>query len=117
MPGVVIIKAGVEFATIAPGGFVLLAAIQSAAQALDVDLIITSATDGTHSGYADPHHRGEAYDIRTHDLTADVKQKILEHIQMAAGPAFYAFIEHPGPDRDEHIHCQVKKGTTYPALV
>lgn len=116
MAGIVTIKAGALFGTIAPGGFVLLAAIHSAAQALDVDLTITSGTDGMHSGYVDPHHRGEAYDIRTHDLSPDMKQKVLEHIQMASGPAFFSFIENPGGD-DEHIHCQVKKGTKYPVEV
>lgn len=111
--GIVLHKDGVEFATIAPGGFVLLHAIQSAADALEVNLTITSGTDGAHSGYADPHHRGEAYDIRTHDLPADLRPKVLEHIQQTAGPAFYAFLEAAGTD-NEHIHAQVAKGTKYP---
>lgn len=114
--GIVTIKPGALFETIAPGGFVLLHAIQSAADALGVDLVITSGTDGLHSGQADPHHRGEAYDVRVHDFPADLQQKILEHIQTAAGAAFYAFIEDPGTG-NLHIHCQVRKGTKYPAEV
>ena len=112
--GIVTIKEGALFETIAPGGFVLLHAIQSAADSLSVDLTITSGTDGTHSGLADPHHRGEAYDLRVHDFPADLQQKILEHIQEIAGPSFFAFIEDPGTS-NLHIHCQVRKGTKYPA--
>lgn len=111
--GIVTFKAGVLFEVIAPGGFVLLHAIQSAADALNVNLTITSGTDGMHSGYADPHHSGEAYDIRIHDFPPDLQQKILEHIQQTAGSAFFAFIEDPGTG-NEHIHAQVKKSTKYP---
>lgn len=111
--GIVTFKAGVLFEVIAPGGFVLLHAIQSAADALHVDLVITSGTDGMHSGYADPHHAGEAYDIRTHGMADDLKTAVLEHIQETAGPAFFAFLENRGTDT-EHIHAQVAKGTKYP---
>lgn len=113
MPGTVSHKEDAKFATISPGGFVLLAAIHGAAIALGVDLIITSGTDGCHSGEADPHHFGNAYDVRVHDFAPETQQKILEFIQRAAGPEFYAFIEDPGTP-NLHIHCQVKKGTHYP---
>lgn len=112
--GIVTFKEGAKFDMIAPGGFVLLKAIQLAADACNVNLTITSGTDGTHSGLADPHHRGEAYDVRVHDFAPEVQQKILEEIQNAAGPAFFAFIEDPGTS-NLHIHCQVRKGTKYPA--
>ncbi len=98
---------------IAPGGFVLLAAIRDAAVTCEVDLTITSACDGEHSGPTDPHHRGEAYDIRTHDMTPEKKQEVLSDIQDALGDRFFAFLESPATE-NEHIHCQVKKGTTYP---
>jgi len=98
---------------IAPGGFVLLAAIEAAARETSLDLTITSGTDGAHSGPDDPHHRGEAYDVRTHDFTPEQKQAVLAAIQNASGPLFYAFLESPNTD-NEHIHCQVRKGTVYP---
>lgn len=116
MSGIVTTKEGAQFATISPGGFVLLAAIHGAAIALNVDLVITSGTDGCHSGEADPHHFGNAYDVRVHDFAPELQQKILQFIQTAAGPSFYAFIEDPGTE-NLHIHCQVRKGTTYPAEV
>jgi hypothetical protein len=106
-------KPGVEFSVIAPGGFVLLSAIEQAAMECRVDLTITSGTDGEHSGPNDPHHRGEAYDVRTHDFSEWVKAQIVSVIQRYAGPAFYVFLESPGTD-NEHIHCQVSKGTNYP---
>lgn len=105
------VKPGVEFAVIAPGGFVILAAIQRATGFIYHDLTITSGTDGAHSGPDDPHHRGEAYDIRSHDLPD--KQAALSNIQGILGPGFFAFLEDAGTE-NEHIHAQVAKGATYP---
>lgn len=110
---VVRVKPGVLFTTIAPGGFCMLMAIQQATAACGLDLTITSACDGEHSGPNDPHHRGEAYDIRTHDMTKEQKTEVLVFITSTLGSAFYGFLEAPGTD-NEHIHVQVRKGTTYP---
>jgi hypothetical protein len=109
--------------TIAPAGFVLLAAIQAATKDISHDLTITSGSDGKHSGPEDPHPKGEAYDVRTHDLTTEQKALALDTIQRESGPLFFAFLEdpddptHPDPDvSNEHIHCQRKKGTVYPPV-
>jgi len=131
-PRLVLVKAGVEFTTIAPAGFRLLGAIELAARRVNVTLTITSACDGTHSGPEDPHHRGEAYDIRSHDLPEAVKQAVLGEIMRACnddgvGPAqpvpgiasslatskFFGWLEGAGTDT-EHIHVQIRKGRTYP---
>lgn len=106
-------KQNVLFSQIAPGGFRILSAIDQAAAKLDLDLIITSGTDGTHSGPNDPHHRGEAYDVRSHDFIPDQKDKVLAEILNILGTAFFGFLESPNTD-NEHFHFQVKKGTTYP---
>ncbi|SRR5258706_13135714 len=107
-------KAAVLFTLIAPGGFRILSAIDQTAQKLDCDLIITSACDGTHSGPDDPHHRGEAYDVRSHDLSTEQKDRVLAQIMTILGwDHFYGFLEAPGTD-NEHFHVQVKKGTVYP---
>lgn len=106
------VKEGVEFSVIAPGGFMILAAIQNATATISHDLTITSGTDGLHSGPNDPHHRGEAYDVRTNDLPD--KQAALAAILAKLPPEnFFVFIEDPGTV-NEHIHGQVKKGTIYP---
>ena|SRR5258708_40052258 len=115
MNGVVRVKPGVLFTVIAPGGFRILSAIDQTAYTLGIDLTITSACDGEHSGPDDPHHRGEAYDIRTHDLTIEQKNDILNEIMnnIFDWDHFYGFLESPDTD-NEHIHIQVKKGTVYP---
>lgn len=108
---VVRIKDGVCFSKVVPGSVRLLAAIDHASRI--ADLTITSACDGQHSGPNDPHHRGEAYDVRTHDLSEDDKNHVLAVIKEFLGDRFFAFLEAEGTD-NEHIHCQVRKGTTFP---
>lgn len=110
---VVNVKPGVQFSMIAPGGFCILSAIQRAAVACGIDLTITSGTDGEHSGPADPHHTGNAYDVRTHDMTPEQKDQVLSAITTVLGSRFYGFLEAPGSD-NEHLHVQVARGTTYP---
>lgn len=110
--GVVRVKDGVLFSVISPGGFRLLSAINGAAVTLNHDITITAACDGLHSGPDDPHHKGNAYDVRTHDVPD--KEALLREImnRLDAG-RFFGFIEDPDTD-NEHIHCQVKKGTIFP---
>jgi hypothetical protein len=106
----VFVKEGVLFTIIAPGGFRLLSAIDTAARV--EALTITSACDGEHSGPDDPHHRGEAYDVRSHDLQDKVRtlNAIMDCLEMER---FFGFLEDSGTE-NEHIHIQVKKGTVYP---
>jgi hypothetical protein len=112
--GVIRVKDGVQFTKIAPGGFRILSTIDICAASLPQDLTITSACDGEHSGPNDPHHRGEAYDVRSHDLAPNMKELVLKTIQNNLGEDhFYAFLEDEGTD-NEHFHIQVKKGTEYP---
>jgi hypothetical protein len=130
--GVVQVKPGVLFTTIAPAGFRLLQAIERAARAVRVELTITSACDGAHSGPEDPHHRGEAYDVRSHGLPEAVKDAVLAQILAACnddgtGPAqpvpdiarslasskFFGFLEGAGTP-NEHLHVQLRKGRSYP---
>lgn len=107
-------KANVLFTLIAPAGFRILSAIDQTAKKLECDLIITSGCDGAHSGPNDPHHRGEAYDLRSHDFATEQKDLILAQIMNYLGwDHFYGFLESPGTD-NEHFHFQVKKGTVYP---
>ena len=114
---VVRVKDGVLFAVIAPGGFRILSAIEQACRKLNLgDFTITSACDGEHSGPNDPHHRGEAYDVRSHDFPAERKPTILNAFQaLLPGDQFYCFLESAGTP-NEHWHLQVKKGTEYPAI-
>jgi hypothetical protein len=111
---VVQVKSSVLFTVIAPGGFRILSAIDQCAAKFTADLVITSACDGTHSGPDDPHHRGEAYDVRSHDFTPDEKDQVLAQIMNILGwDRFYGFLEAANTD-NEHFHFQVRKGTVYP---
>ena len=107
-------KANVLFTKIAPSGGAILAALSMATVELGVDLVITSACDGEHSGPNDPHHLGEAYDIRSHDFTPEQKDKLLAVVMKTLGwDYFYGFLESPGTD-NEHFHFQRAKGKEYP---
>lgn len=112
--GIVQVKEGVLFSVIAPGGFRILNAIETTARKLGKVLTITSACDGMHSGPNDPHHRGEAYDIRSDDFDEATKPVILNCLQaLLPSDQFYVFLESPNTP-NEHWHAQVKKGTAYP---
>ena len=113
MDNVIRVKSGVEFTVISPGGFRILAALVKVATIIGHDITITSGTDGTHSGPADPHHFGLAYDIRIHDLP-DPADILIDIIAELGNINFYTFIEDANTV-NAHIHCQVAKGTVYPA--
>jgi hypothetical protein len=116
MYSVVRVKDGVLFTKIAPGGFRILCAIETVARKLNHDLWITSACDGEHSGPNDPHHRGEAYDVSSHDFPVADRPTILNCFQaLLPADQFYCFLESAGT-ANEHFHLQVKKGTEYPAI-
>lgn len=105
-------KPGVLFTVIAPAGFQILTAINRAAVIIGHDITVTSACDGEHSGPDDPHHRGEAYDFRTHDLP-DKNLALATIKSLLDYDKFFAWIE----DEDtpnEHIHVQLRHGMSYP---
>lgn len=121
-------KYGVAFSRIAPGGFRILAALDQAALTMGIELTITSACDGIHSGPDDPHHRGEAFDVRTHDHSAEenltVLRLVMEDLTTTAMDApmmidnglatmmFFGFWE-GGATPNSHLHFQVRKGVAY----
>ena len=111
--GVLRVKPGVTFSVIAPGGFRILSALDQVAARLAIDLVLTSACDGLHSGPDDPHHKGEAYDVRCHDFSADETHVILRTATGILGEAFFGFLEDEGTP-NVHFHWQVRKGTVYP---
>lgn len=109
----VTIKPGARFDVIAPAGFAILEAIKIVSAETGIDLVITSGTDGTHSGPDDPHKTGEAYDVRTHDLTPMQKNYVFDTLKMYLDEDdFYGTIEDLG-GTNEHMHWQRKKGTKF----
>lgn len=115
----VLIKAGVDFGvSLAPAGARILDELKKIVSGYDFDVTVTSARDGVHSGIDDPHHSGEAFDLRTNDLTPAQKQRLLNDLQKALyrdPRRFFAFLEAPGT-ANEHIHVQRRSGTTYSVL-
>lgn len=107
------IKPGVEFAVVAPAGYAILSALKETSTFLAIDLTITSGTDGTHHGPTDPHYSGQAYDVRSHDLSPLMKGRVLTEIFAILGhEKFSGRLESPGTP-DEHFHIQRRIGTTW----
>src|ERR1700691_792947 len=103
-PSVIHVKDGVSFLKIAPAGFRILSAVDQVSQALSVDLVVTSGTDGEHSGPDDPHHRGEAYDVRSQGFSTELRDQILAGVMHRLGfDRFYGFLEAAGTP-NEHFH-------------
>lgn len=114
--GVLHVKPGVDFGTeFAPAGARILEVLKGLVRSYSFDVTITSARDGRHSGPTDPHHTGEAFDIRTHDLSEPARTLLLADLKAGLGGRFYAFLEAPGTP-NEHIHCQRRQRTVYTVL-
>jgi len=126
--GALYVKDGVEFATIAPGGFEILRAITEVAKELDLDLMITSGTDGEHSGPLDPHKLGRAYDMRSYDFISGMKYTILSSVMAKLGitesangapdystttEKFFGWLEDSGAP-NEHFHIQQRHNVEFP---
>ena len=109
-------KPGVDFGTVlAPAGAQILDTLKRLVVDYPFDVVITSARDGAHSGLGDPHHSGEAFDLRTNILTGEQKVMLLTDLRRLLYKTprkFYAFLEAPGAPH-EHVHVQRRKGVTY----
>jgi hypothetical protein len=77
------------------------------------EIIITSINDSTH-GSTSRHYRDEAIDIRSKNFPSrEEKRWFREALQVALGSKFRVLLEVEGTP-NEHFHCQVRKGMTYP---
>lgn len=115
--GKILVKPGVDFGKeLAPAGARILDALKQLVKPYDYNITITSAREGDHSGPTDPHKLGEAFDIRTKDLTDLQKNRLLSDLKTvlytSPMPRFFAFLEAPGTP-NEHLHVQRRKGTAY----
>ena len=114
--GRLLVKPSVDFGLfLAPAGARILDVLKRLVPSYSFDVTITSARDSTHSGPSDPHHSGEAFDLRTHDLTDHQKALLLADLRETLYKTprkFWGDLEAPGQPH-EHIHCQRRKGVTY----
>ena len=121
-------KEGCQTTRIAPSGARILAAIQTAAQVVKHDLVITCGCDSHPE--SDPHTKGEAFDIRSHDIPPGLKPDVLQAIMRAlqndlvtdpilpkdggfVTQQFFGWLELAG-EPDEHWHIQQRNNTVYP---
>lgn len=65
-------------------------------------LVVTALRDGKHRP-ASRHFRGEAVDLRTHNLKPDELLKAHELLKAALGPKFAVLLENWGTP-NEHVH-------------
>lgn len=118
------IKDGVKF-VYSPGGLAILNGLKTTSKMMSRDLMITSGADGIHfngdpislskneANPNDPHYKGDAYDVRSHDMDEVTKQQFLANLNNVLNREyFYFFLENPGK-LTEHFHIQVKKGTFF----
>lgn len=125
--GALLTKSGVTFVSpIPPAGQAILDALKVVAAGLVYDLMITSGSDGLHSGPSDPHHLGLAYDVRSHGLP-DKGQVLSAVMYQLAAPGeeptaasgglvtekFFGWLE-ALDQPNEHFHFQLRHGVTYP---
>lgn len=106
----------VRFAVISDVTVRLLGAVVAVArQTSDVDVVlITSGSDGTHSGPSDPHHFGRALDLRTHNFSDHAARiAFVAALQQELGAKFFVELEDPGLD-NEHVHLQLRRFEDYP---
>jgi len=110
----------------APGGFRILAALDAATKVLGRDLTLTAGANDHTSGR---HPLGEAYDVRTRDLSTPELLRLVEFLGRVLGERFYVSYEVPARPQDAalaaiavvnpdasgpHLHIQVRRGTEYP---
>jgi hypothetical protein len=126
-------KPGVIPGPLTLAGAAILGALARTAIALPFDLVVTSAADGPHSGPDDPHHLGNAFDVRSHEIPEPQKTAVLKLVmhdlststhQMGRNPilvaageglateCFYGELEAPG-EPNEHFHFQLRKGRAF----
>jgi hypothetical protein len=111
--GILKLKDGVILGKeLAPAGARILDVLKRIVSGYSFDVTITSGRDGEHSGPADPHHKGEAFDLRSKDLTLVQKRQLVEDLSTGLGKRFFAFVEQPRTP-NEHIHVQRKRATVY----
>ena len=89
------VKAGVK-----PYRLLMLAAyVANVAEALGLDVTITSAMDGTHM-QGSKHYTGEALDLRISNLTKDQREDLLAGLRDRMGKSYDVVLE------KDHIHVE-----------
>lgn len=117
---------------LAPAGLRLLGVLEQVAREEPEDVVITCGTEGHATG---AHPRGEAFDVRTRDLSPETILRRYRRLTRLLGPAFTVLYEVPagagvrdprlsailypsGSASAEHFHLQLRKGYgVWPSII
>jgi len=107
-------KPTVRFKAFTPALLRILRGVYTVAQAIETpaDVVITSANDSDHLPTSQ-HYRDMAIDLRTRTFASETdKLRFAAKLRAELGSAFTVLYEGAGTP-GEHLHVQVRKGTTY----
>lgn len=92
------LKPGVSLLGLTPQSVVGMIVVASVYASHGADAVITSGSDGSHK-LKSKHYIGNAFDVRTNGLAAEVISAIMNDL-VAALPGFFVLFE------GDHIHVQ-----------
>jgi hypothetical protein len=98
-------KAGVEFGGFTRELLTILQACLDCAILLDLNLTITSGSDGTHMK-GSRHYTHQAIDLRSKNLTEAQKSKLGSLLRAKLGPRYLVLLEAKGKP-NEHFHIEL----------
>lgn len=83
---------------VTPKNLIIAAAIANVAESLDLDLVITSGTDGKHM-VGSKHYTSEALDLRTSNIKNEL-QEVMNVLSARLGPDYQVIKE------SDHVHIE-----------
>lgn len=84
---------------VTPKNLTIAAAIANVAQLMDLELVITSGTDGKHME-GSKHYTGDALDLRTRNLTKKQQVQVMNALRKRLGPDYDLVME------SDHMHLE-----------
>lgn len=91
----ILIKPGVT-----PRSLTLLAGVANVAQTLGITIVVTAGSDGVHKT-GSLHYKNAALDLRTRDMTTDVRSRVIDQLKKVFPPPTYDVIL-----EIDHIHLE-----------
>jgi len=90
--------------TVRPKNLVIAAACANVAESLGITTTITVGSNGKHMP-GSKHYEGNASDIRSKNMSKDVKPVFLNMVLARLGNSYEGFLEDKGTD-NEHFHIE-----------
>jgi hypothetical protein len=93
----------------------ILPVIDKCFNSLGYNTVVVTCTTKDHS-FGDPHTHGFAVDIRMHDYSVDLQDRLYNLVDRTLSGLYYTQLEFRGEQR-AHLHIQVHKGIWQNILV